>query len=1032
MKKYYREPGGETFPELEEEVLRSWEAQAVLQKARDRMRAGSPLVFCDGPPTANAKPHIGHALTRVVKDSFLRYHAMNGRKIVPYIAGWDCHGLPVELEVEKSLGIQSKKEIEALGIGKFNDLCRESVLRYKNDWEEMSRRMGYWIDYDDAYLTMSSEYIESVWWSLRELHGKGMLVKAHRVVPYCPRCGTTLSTHEVALGFRETEDRYVVVKFPVEALGASLLVRTVTPWALVANALVAVDKDKEYIIFESRGEKLVVSESSAATWAQPGGPVGRMKGSELLGMSYRPPFAFHDFGGKGLRIVHSDEACKDEGTGIINISPAHGSLDFDIGTREGVEVFDPTDESGRFVESVSELAGKQARDSNSEIMRVLESKGILYKWGLVKHSYPFCWRCDTGLVYKALDSWFVRTSEAKDRIIGLNERIRWVPEAFKHGRFGNFLSDAKDWVISRSRYWGTPLPVWRCPEGHEVCVGGIEELNRLSAGTANENLDLHRPQIDAVELKCPDCGKGMTREPFVIDCWYDSGCAPFAQVHYPFENRQSFDSRRSVDFISETVDQTRGWFYTQLALGAILFDEPAFLSVLVLGNTLDESGAVMKSGSEKAVYPNEVLSAVGADATRLFFLRNPVWQETEFSREEAREEMVRILTTLLNVYAFFASNANAYGFKEQKEYTRTHDLDRWIISRLHSTTRDSRSGFDTLEPHNAVRAMESFIDDLSKWYVRRSRRRFWEENDPLDRYSAHCTLHECLLTFSRLLAPVAPFFSDWLYKNLNGQKDSVHLDDYPVADERLMSPVLEEQMTLVKSAVEAGRLARQKVDVKMRQPLPEVVIAVDPDSVWALRRYEKMISEELNVKRVEILESRDRMIQYAVSANLRTLGPKLKDGAAEVSKLLAKVDENQLVKHLREKGRIRLGGFDLTEEDVIVSEKDKKGYSHAVSGSLHAYVALEVTQNLKLEGLAREVIRRVQQMRKDQKLDFDTPVNVEYSGHQDLELAITSHLSHIVHETHAKALVRKEKVEDGRSWTVNKMALVLKVTPTGP
>jgi len=1032
MKKYYREPEGETFPELEDEVLRSWQDQAILQKARERMRGGAPLVFCDGPPTANAKPHIGHALTRVVKDAFLRYHAMNGRKIVPYIAGWDCHGLPVELEVERSLGIQNKKDIEILGVVKFNQLCRESVLRYKSDWEEMSRRMGYWIDYEDAYMTMSREYIESVWWSLKQLHEKGMLVKGHSVVPYCPRCGTTLSTHEVALGFRETEDRFVVVRFLIEALGASLLVKTVAPWTLVADALVAVDKDKDYIIFESHGEKLIVSESAAPVWAQPGKPVGRVKGAEMLGMKYRPPFTYHDFGERGFRVVHSEEADKDGGTGAISVSPAYGSLDFEIGMREGVEIFDPIDDSGRFNDSVPELTGMQARDADSEIMRILESRGLLFKWGLVKHSYPFCWRCDTGLIYKALDSWFVKTSNVKGRIIELNDQIRWVPETFKHGRFGNFLADAKDWAISRSRYWGTPLPVWRCSEGHEICVGGIDELRRLSSGELPNDIDLHKPQVDSVHVSCPECGKDMIREPFVIDCWYDSGCAPFAQIHYPFENKLDFESHRSVDFISEGVDQTRGWFYTQLALGTILFDEPAFLSVLVLGHVLDESGKKMERGSEKVVYPSEVFSSVGADATRLLFLKNPVWQPTEFTKEKAREEMIRILSTLLNVYAFFASNANAYGFTEQKEYSRTHDLDRWIMSRLHSTARDARSGFDSLEPHMSVRSLESFIDDLSKWYVRRSRRRFWEENDPQDRFSAHCTLHECLSTFSKLLAPVAPFFADWLYRNLKGSRESVHLEDYPVADERQISAVLEEQMTLVKSAVEAGRLARQKVDIKLRQPLPEVVIAVEPDSVWALRRYEKMIAEELNVKRVEILESRDKMIQYAVSANLRTLGPKLKDGAGEVSRLLAKVDENQLVKHLREKGRIRLGGFDLTEEDVIVSEKEKKGYSHASAGSLHAYVALDITQNLKLEGLAREVIRRIQQMRKDQKLDFDTPVRVEYSGHQDFELSVSSHMTHIAHETHAKEIVRMDVIEDGRKWSVNKMILVLKVTPARP
>ena len=1029
MKKYYREPDGETFPELEEEVLRSWRDQSVLQKARDRMKGGRPLVFCDGPPTANAKPHIGHARTRVVKDAFLRYHAMNGRKIVPYIAGWDCHGLPIEIEIERSLGVNNKRDIEALGVGKFNELCRESVLRYKIDWEEMSRRIGYWIDYEDAYLTMSREYIESVWWSLKQLHQKGMLVKGHSVVPYCPRCGTTLSTHEVALGFKETEDRFIIVKFPVESLGASLLARTVTPWTLVGNELLAVDKHADYSILESAGEKLILAESAASALVPSGKQIGRMKGAELVGMRYRPPFQSADAGEHAFYVVHSEEATKGEGTGVISVSPAHGTLDFELGERARVKMFDPIDETGRFGDSVPELTGKPANDSDSDIMRILESKGLLHKWGLVKHSYPFCWRCDTRLIYKALDCWSVKTSDKKARIIELNERVQWVPESFKHERFGNFLADAKDWTISRSRYWGTPLPIWKCPDGHDVCVGGIDELAKIAGGKIPVDFDLHRPNIDQLEAKCPECGKGMTREPFVIDLWYDSGCAPFAQIHYPFENAEAFDSHRPLDFICEDVDQTRGWFYTQLALGTMLFDEPAFLSVLVLGHILDESGRKMDKSSQTIVYPDEVFSTVGADAARLFFLRNPVWESSVFSKEEAREEMVKILSTLLNVYAFFAANANAYGFTEQKSYSRTHDLDRWIISRLHSTIKEVRSGFDAMEPHVAVRSLESFIDDLSKWYVRRSRRRFWEENDPQDRFSAHCTLHECLSTFSKMLAPVAPFFADWLYTNLKGAEASVHLEDYPQADDRETSTVLEDQMNLVKSAVEAGRLARQKVNVKLRQPLPEAVIAVDPDYVWALRRYEKMISEELNVKRVEILESRAKMIQYAVAANMRVLGPKLKDGAGEVSKMLAQVDENQLVKRLREKGRIRLGGFDLTEEDVVVSEKEKPGYSHASSGALHAYLALEVTQNLKLEGLAREVIRRIQQMRKDQRLDFETPVTVEYSGHPDLELAISSHMTHISRETHARDLVRRGTVDQGRKWTVNKMALVLKVVP---
>ena len=1027
MRKLYREPDGKSFPQLEEEILRSWDDEGILQKVKERMKGGEPLVFCEGPPTANNKPHIGHALTRVVKDSFLRYHVMNGREIVPYIGGWDCHGLPVELEVERSLGLSTKKDIECLGIGKFNDLCRESVLRYKLDWEHMSRRIGYWIDFENAYMTMSNDYVESVWWSLKQLHSKGLLARGHKVVPYCPRCGTTLSNHEVALGFKDIEDRFVVVRFRIKELNASLLVWTATPWALPANALAAIDKDQEYVMFEHSGERLLVS-TERPEWIAPEDKVVRqLRGSELVGKRYEPPFSYHEFSGKAFMLVHSHEVPKDQGTGAISISPPYGAVDFEIGAREGIDLFDPLDDSGRFTDAAPELSGRQARDSDSDIMRLLESKGLLFRWGLLKHAYPFCWRCDTGLIYKAMDSWFVRTSEAKRRLVRLNDEIKWVPETFKHGRFGKFLVDAKDWAISRTRYWGTPLPIWRCPDGHELCIGSVEELKRHSAIELPKDLDLHRPHVDRITLNCPQCGKGMVREEYVIDCWYDSGCAPFAQYHYPFENIAEFDTHRSVDFIAEGVDQTRGWFYTQHVLGTLLFDKPAFKSVLVLGQVLDTKGRKITQDSSNVVYPDEVFDSVGADATRLFFLSSAVWQPIRFSKEDVRKTMTGTLNTLLNVYAFFSSNANAYGFEPQHEYGRTHDLDRWIISRLNSATKESREGFDSLEVHRSVKAMESFVNDLSNWYVRRSRRRFWEENDPLDRFSAHCTLHECLLTASRLMAPVTPFFSDWLYRNLKGQKESVHLEEYPSANETLINETLERQMAVVMTAVEAGRLARQKVNVKLRQPLSEAVIATDSNRAWTLRRFEKMISEELNVKRVEVLESRDRMVQYAVSPNLKTLGPKLKDAMSEVVVLLTKVDENELVKHLRANHKIRLGGFDLTEEDVIVSEKDKIGFSHASIGDMHVFVALEVTQNLKLEGLAREVIRRIQHMRKEQKLDFETTIEVEYSGHPDLEKAISSHMVHITHETHAARMVRSAELSGATKWVINKMPLELMV-----
>ncbi len=1011
---------------MEEQVLRQWDSEDILRKVKERMVRGEPLVFCEGPPTANSIPHIGHTYTRAVKDVFLRYHVMNGRKITPFIAGWDCHGLPVELEVEKEHGLRSREDIEALGIGKFNALCRDSVLKYKTDWERMSRRIGYWIDYENAYMTMSNDYIESVWWSVKQLYDNGMLAKGRKVLPYCPRCGTTLSTHEVALGFQDTEDRYVIVKFKIKGEDLSLLAWTATPWALAGNAFVAVDKDRDYMIFEHNGEKFVVA-SGKDEFLKPEDKVVRtLRGSEFIGKEYEPLLSRHDLGERGYRVVHSSEVTREEGTGIMGISPPHGSVDLEVGSSEGVPLRDPLDASGRFVDTEGALAGKQAREADTDIIRILEEKGLLFRWGIFRHSYPFCWRCHTGLIYKALDSWFVKISGIKARVIELNEEIRWAPVDFKHGRFGNFLADAKDWAISRSRYWGTPLPVWSCPEGHEVCVGSYEELRSLASSELPRDINPHRPFIDGVVLRCPQCGKDMRREEAVLDCWYDSGCAPFAQYHYPFENIEEFDTHRSVDFIAESVDQTRGWFYTQLALGTLLFGKPAFMSVLVLGHVFDDRGLKITRDSGNVVYPEEVFSTIGADGYRMFLMRNPVWEPVEFSMEVAREPVVDTLNTLLNVYAFFASNANAYGFSGEHECARTHDLDRWIVSRLHTTIHDVRGAFDALEVHTAVRALERYVSDLSGWYVRRSRRRFWEENDPQDRFSAHCTLQECLLTLSKLMAPVAPFFADWLYRNLDGPRGSVHLDDYPSARDDLVNGLLERQMALVMTAVEAGRLARQKANMKLRQPLREVVIAADSDKAWTLRRFEKMISEELNVRKVTVLESRDRMVQYAVQPNLRSLGPKLKEVAAEVGVLLSRVDQNELVKHLRAKGKVRLGGFDLAEEDVIVSETDKPGYSHASVDEIHVYVELEITQNLKLEGLAREVIRRIQHMRKEQGLRFEDPVDVVFSGHRDIETAISSHRSHIMLETHAVSVTKGES-DDGKQWTINKMPLALSV-----
>ncbi len=663
------------LPDKEEDILQFWEDNDIDKKTRGEEKE-KKFGFTEGPPTANGLPHIGHVRTRVVKDVKLRYKNMDGYQIVPNIGGWDTHGLPVEIEVEKELGIDSKEEIEEYGLEKFNEMCKESVFQYEKEWREMSERIGFWIDYDNAYITMEDDYIESVWWSLKQHWENGLLEKGYMVVPYRPRCGTPLSSHEVAQGYRETEDPSIHMRFKVKDEDAYFLAWTTTPWTLISNLLLAVGKDMDYAKIEYEGDRYYLAEELVDEIFDDVKILETMKGEELVGKEYEPMFDFVDSENKSHYVTHADFVTLEEGTGIVHVAPAFGEDDYDLCKSEGVDLVNPVDEAGRFTEEVPDYQGQFVKDADEDIMDDLEERNDLLSRGTTTHRYMFCWRCDSPLLNYALESWFIRTSWEKEKLIDNNEKIFWKPEHLKHGRFGNFLDELKDWSLSRNRFWGTPLPIWECDCGNQHCVGSIEELEDMAREPLEDDFELHRPYVDRIKLKCPECGGDMERVEYVIDCWYDSGSAPFAQFHYPFENEKRFDEAFPIDFITESLDQTRGWFYSLLAISSLLYDKPAYKSCLTQGLILDEDGEKMSKSKGNAVDPTDVMNELGADATRLYFLASPVWNSTKFSKDLAREKITKTMDTLMNVVSFFTNNANIDDFEPSGEYEVNDQIDK--------------------------------------------------------------------------------------------------------------------------------------------------------------------------------------------------------------------------------------------------------------------------------------------------------------------------------------------------------------------
>jgi len=990
----------QSFPALEEQVLARWRERDVFRESVRRREGRPPWVFYEGPPTANGPPGSHHVLARVFKDIFPRYKTMRGF-YVERKGGWDCHGLPVEINVERELGISSKSEIEQYGIAEFNQRCRESVFAFLEDWNRLTERIGFWIDLDDAYRTLDASYVESVWWALKQIAAKSLLYEGHRVVPYCPRCGTALSSHEVALGYEDVVDPSVYVRLPVVEdggplqTGDELIVWTTTPWTLVSNAAVAVDPELIYVRAKTGRLEAPVVVAEALVERVLGEEVqilARFPGAALDGVRYEPPFPYipaSEYGERGHTVVLGDFVTADDGTGLVHTAIAFGEDDFRLGAQYGLDVVNPVRLDGTYDERIGPYAGRFVKDADPDLIEDLRSRGRLLRAETYEHSYPHCWRCGTPLIYYAKPSWYIGTSRLRDRLLDANETIQWHPEHIKHGRFGDWLSNNVDWALSRERYWGTPLPVWRCEEGHVHVVGSLDELEELSGVRVD---DPHRPYVDEVGFPCPQCNRRMTRVPEVIDVWFDSGAMPFAQYHAPLENEERFQARFPADFICEALDQTRGWFYSLLAVSVLLFDRAPYENVVCLGLILDAEGKKMSKSVGNIVEPWDVIDRFGADALRwYYFTAKQPWDGYRFSMDAIGEGVRLFLKQLWNTYGFLTLYR-----PDGEDAGEPTDLDRWVLSRLSSTVAEVTERMDAYDATFAGRAIAAFVDDLSNWYVRASRRRFWAG----DR-AAFATLHEALVTVAQLLAPFTPFVADEIYDNLDGAQASVHLCDWPEPGARDLD--LEAAMVVAQETVRLGRAARGQAKVKTRQPLREAVVVATGREREAIERLADVVRDELNVKTLRFVEEADELGSYEVKPNYRTLGPRFGKAMPQVAAGVGALDPRHVADALRE-GRpvgIAVNGTDHTlgPEDVLLSLQPLEGYQLEREGTHAVALDLALDDELRREGLAREVVHAVQNARKAEGLAVEDRIVLSLGGDSELLDAAREHEPYLAGET---------------------------------
>lgn len=1029
------------FVDREAEVLKFWKENDIANKCISNREGCDTFTFYDGPPTANGKPHIGHVLTRVIKDMLPRYQSMKGKKVLRK-AGWDTHGLPVELEVEKLLGLDGKEQIEKYGIEPFIKKCRESVWKYKGMWEEFSDVVGFWADMEHPYITYENDYIESVWWALNEIWKKGLLYKGHKVVPYCPRCGTPLSSHEVAQGYKDVKERSAMVKFKAkDEADTYFLAWTTTPWTLPSNLGLVVNPEVDYVKVSYEGQNLIMAEALVDTvFANKEGehPVlERFKGKALEYREYEPlyPYAEGKIKKKAFYVMCDGYVTTSDGTGIVHTAPAFGEDDARVCRAYDMPFVQFVDAKGNMTED-TDWPGTFVKDADPLILDDLKATGKLFKAPKFEHSYPHCWRCDTPLIYYARESWFIKMTAVKEQLIANNNTINWIPDAIGKGRFGEWLEHVQDWGISRNRYWGTPLNVWECSCGHQHSIGSIAELKSMS-DNCPEDIELHRPYIDAVTIKCPECGGEMKRVPEVIDCWFDSGSMPFAQWHYPFENKEIFAERYPADFISEAVDQTRGWFYSLLAISTLLFDNASYKNVIVLGHVQDKDGKKMSKSKGNAVDPMDALRKHGADAIRWYFYENSApWLPNRFHDDAVQEGQRKFMGTLWNTYAFYVLYANIDNFdatKYELEYGKLSVMDKWLLSRLNTLIKAVDKNLANYKVTETAKVLQDFVDELSNWYVRRSRERFWGKDMDQDKINAYMTLYTALTTVVKLAAPMVPFITESIYRNLVCSVDdkapiSVHLCDFPVANEAFIDTELEAEMELVLEIVVLGRAARNASNIKNRQPIGNMYVKADRQLDDF---FKEIVASELNLKAVSFKDDMEEYLSYSFKPQFKVLGPKVGKQIGEVKAALAGINGHAAKAELESTGKLKLtlksGEVELLPEDVDITMSQTEGFATQRYGNVTIALETTLSQELIEEGFVREIISKLQTMRKENGFQVVDHITVYAAGNDKLVDIMSRN------EDFLKKVVLADKVVYGstegfvKEWNINGEDITLAV-----